>query len=487
MKKIKLISLGLMLTMLGTGCNLSLDIPNNDQHNEESDQKKDTDSTTDDEDTAATESDDKDAEDKDASSDSSEVDDDSANDASSEELSSAELSELQELFNTATYNHFFDTAFESPEQINWTDVFLIGAGISEDCDCHTEEWENVNEACGGFPDYGKTIKFNPDDVKEFVENCSGLEFSDSMIPSSWFYSEEYDAYYEQLGDYGIDELTCVSGSKKGNEYTLRLECNKTYKPTPARQIVFTKEGDNLLFRSNTFLWEEIVDSKIYNIDTSQWGNALAYTVTEDTSTIIIAKNGDDVFNLEPFLVNADKTRCYFASITDVVFYDFNGDNFTDMLIQGEASLGTALYYGIGTKNYFDISYAGSTVTFALDGDVNIDNAFDYMLKYTDDGEYDDYNHAYAQCAFIESLDSFASSYGLQDVNNDNVPELIVSIEVDWGYDVTIYTFDDGCIKTIVDSYCGKDATGPIDGLDGINYEDLDFTMDYDQLIDKLEV
>lgn len=485
MKKVKLISLGLMLTMLGTGCNLNMDIPQEGQQSEESDSEKDADSIADDEDTADNEDDNKDAaSDSSAEDDDDSADDNSANDDSSEELSSAELSELQDLFNSATYNHFFDTAFESPEQIDWTDVLIMGGGISEVCDYRTEEWEKVNEAYGGFPDCGDTIKISSDDVTTYVKDHSGLDFNDSMISKYWFYSEEYDAYYYQRGDYGIDELICVSGSRIDDEYTVRLERQNPYRAMPAREIVFTKDGDNLVFKSNTFLWEEIVDSKTYELTTSQWGDVIVYTVTTtDYCSLVVTKDGGDVFTWEPFFDNAVDKRRYFTEITDIAFVDVSADGFTDMLVIGETSQGPAVYFGIGLEHSIYISYSGSTVTSALDGNINMDSVIEYMIKYSDDGEYADFNHAYAQNAFIESLNLSARFYGLQDINDDNVPELIIASSSE----LTIYTFEDGVATLLVHTYCGTNTTGPIYGLKEVNYEDLNASYDFDQLIDELDV
>ena len=413
--------------------------------------------------------------------------DESSKEASSEELSSEELKELQDLFNSETYNFFIRDAYDCPEKIDWTVVMIRGAGISEVCDYDSEEWSIVNDACGGFPDYGATIKITKDNAKEFVKAHSGLEFTDSMLTKYWYYSDTYDAFYYQVGDIWTEELECVSGTKNDNEYTVKIKYTNPMRNDPARECVFVKDGDELVFKKNALLWDEIVDAKSYDFVTSQYGETKVYTVTADASDVIFTKEGTRKVSFQPFLIVENESRIYFSSITDIVVGDYNCDGYTDSIVIGETSRGTAIYYSEGRVGDLYISYTGTAVTNALGSDVTMEKALDYIQKYVKDGKCDDYNHAFAQYAYLDSLYSSSYSYGLKDLTGDGVPELIIAATSDWGDNFIAYSYENGTLKLIAQGCVQNNITGPVYMYEQFNYEDFSWPYDYEQVIVQLNV
>ncbi len=477
MKKTRLIALGLMITTLCAGCGAKA----GDKESGSDDVARNIQSIL-------SENQGSDGVIFEAADESSQADSqEKSNVETAQELTSDELSELQDLFNSETYNYFVRDAFDCPEKIDWKVVMLIGAGISEECDYDSEEWNIVNDACGGFPDYGMTIKITKDNAKEFVKAHSGLEFNDSMLTDYWYYSDTYDAYYYQLGDLWPEELECVSGTKNDNEYTVRIIYTNPMRNDPARECVFVKDGDNIVFKKNALLWDEIVDAKSYDFVTSQYGETKVYTVTADASDVIFTKDGTRRVSFQPCLFVENDSRIYFSSITDIAVGDYNCDGYTDSMVIGETSRGTAIYYSQGRKGDQYISSVGTTVTNALASDVTMEKALDYMQIYVKDGKCDDYNHAFAQCVYIDSLSRVSHLYGLKDLTGGGIPELIIAATSDWGDNFIAYSYENGTLKLIAEGCVQNNITGPVYGYEQFNYEDFSWPYDYEQVIAQLNV
>lgn len=152
----------------------------------------------------------------------------------------------------------------------------------------------------------------------------------------------------------------------------------------------------------------------------------------------------------------------FVSLDAVSFYDVNFDNRTDIVLietYGNVSF-TAVYYGVGDAGSDDHRYfvLQKSLSEALSERVNpltVTEIRNFISGGKKNGEFDGYEEAYEVMARLCDMEGAERVYDLIYVDEDDIPELSACY---LGYSVSLYTYQDGTIYTLMDSW-GYGAMG----------------------------
>ncbi|MBQ8947136.1 MAG: hypothetical protein IJ058_10025 [Lachnospiraceae bacterium] len=191
-----------------------------------------------------------------AASDNADAADDSedVNDGGSEEreLTAAELSAFEEDFNSSRYNGFLVMEFKAPQEIWWDEVFYNGAGINTGkYDYDTVEKAYV-EATGEDDLFGSLTYFTSEEMEKYVEDTTGLDYSSMKHPLEWEYLNDLDLYVLQHGDTNFSPIKFISGTVKGDRYSLKYSNEFSSSDENVFEAVFDKTDTGYRMVSN--LW-----------------------------------------------------------------------------------------------------------------------------------------------------------------------------------------------------------------------------------------
>lgn len=166
-------------------------------------------------------------------------------------LTQEELSEIEQIIGTSEYGSFLMSEYETAQDIDWNDVFYSGAGIAVVGDVSDEEYAAFEQELGYEPT-GDVLAIKRGDLEAFVKKNTGLNYSEARKPYKATYIEKYDSYYVQRSDGCFPRFKCVSGTKKGDVYTVYTEDEEGYRGRNASYFTFKKDGKNLVVISHRF-------------------------------------------------------------------------------------------------------------------------------------------------------------------------------------------------------------------------------------------
>ena len=132
-------------------------------------------------------------------------------------------SELRRLTAALDFNDigFFACTYYRPEEIDWHEVLYNGAGIASGA---TRLQRQRYEELSGFPLETGIVAIYGSDIRRFVKNKTGMDYSDARKPlesPTWICLEDDDLYITQHGDTNAFPVTFTSGTVDGEIYRLR--------------------------------------------------------------------------------------------------------------------------------------------------------------------------------------------------------------------------------------------------------------------------
>ena len=390
------------------------------------------------------------------------------------ELTQEELDSFSELFGTSEYNGFLVRPFNNVNDIDWNEVFYIGADIDVD-NVSKEEVDAFYKQSGIDEDCGDLTVLRADDIKQFVQSHAGVQYDDMKDQIGFEYVKEYDSYYSLHGDSNWMPYTCVSGKKLGNMYVVKLHNDSNegvdwhVYDTPDMELTFEKNGDVYKMISNVYFWEEGNDpNQTFDINVPGHDNGRLITYqgnseTEEKANMIVTADGKRVDWLGNFYGDVFSNDQYFITVKAVGIFDFTADGADDIVVIVEGNDGmdhVGLYeYGI-TYDYEGYNYlkdASEWISNYYSEELNIPNVKSYLLGDNEATVYNTWNDAYNQVVRITNLDG-DYSYNLIYIDEDDVPELVVD---NYGYYLYLYTYKDGHVVPFGDEF-GYGAGGVAD-------------------------
>ncbi len=480
MKKKYLIAMGLSLAMLMTGCSsfseihemTMLDKGDKQTSSQSSDEEKDMDSEEDNEETDNKNDDNNDNDNK---------DDDNNQGDTARELSKAELSEFEDMFSDLKYEAFIDYGFADVTEIPWDDVvYYESENLWTPAD---DEKENIYlDTVGKTVDeyLGMIVYVEQSKLEEFCLTYTGTDYSNAKFPLTWLYIPECDAYFYEVTDASDPTYSVLSGIVNDTTYTVEI-LDPAYDYNKSRTFTFIKDGDDVKVISNIIHWEEGADNS-YTFDSEIYGESIIYTY--GTTAYLIA-NGNQRGYIYTTYSGHEMT-----SIDDIYFFDFNADGIKDILVVGDSNESPTITVTYSNGRYYSNWLTGldDAINDGIDGDLTEDNLKAFLLKYGSNGSYSSYKEAYSQVAYIRDLDDYEYNYGLQDLDEDGMPELFIKkVEGSW-FRIDVYSFEDDYAVRIASLAATQDTleTEEIDEYEDVTLGQIDMSLTYEELISKLD-
>lgn len=212
-------------------------------------------------------------------------------------------------------------------------------------------------------------------------------------------------------------------------------------------------GDNCI-TSQTF---EVTMSEY---DGKVWFVPYYPSKNEDTPFIEIIQNGEVLSRVRKPYVPESLAGRRFQSLDAVSFTDVNFDGNTDIILietYGNTTF-AAIYYGSVEYYYYDekdhidfyVQEDLSENATANAGTLTTSGVRDYITGGKKNGQFANYQDAYQTLARIKALETVHEpEYDLIYVNDDEIPELVSDHR---GYFVSLYTYRDGAIYTLMDEW-----------------------------------
>ncbi|MBR3692141.1 MAG: hypothetical protein IKL89_05530 [Clostridia bacterium] len=186
-----------------------------------------------------------------------------------ESLSAEELQEIENCLNSAEYNGFINTYFDSLEEIDLTRAFYDGAGAAtfDQTGWSEEEKADVLAATGWETYAGAVLKLTGDAVESVLQERLGVSRGQmaDKLSEAMRYVEKYDAYYLMHGDTDYAPVTTVAGRRTGDTYEIEY-IPESYTPEYATvTLIKTKTGFRFASNKRT---ESVHSEKTYAADIS---------------------------------------------------------------------------------------------------------------------------------------------------------------------------------------------------------------------------
>ena len=166
-------------------------------------------------------------------------------------LTQEELSEIEEIIGTDEYGGFLMTEYDSAWDIDWSEVLYSGANIGSVGTASDEEVAAFEKKLG-HELMGDVLSIKRTDIEAFVKKNTGHDYAEANKPFRGTYIEKYDTYYAQRSDACFPKFKVVSGTKKGDEYTVYTEDQDGYRGRRASYFTFKKNGPFLVVLSHKF-------------------------------------------------------------------------------------------------------------------------------------------------------------------------------------------------------------------------------------------
>ncbi len=163
----------------------------------------------------------------------------------SNNMSFNELDSIQVKLNSIGYYGFLRSTYTDPRDIDWNEVFYVGAGFNQG-----RLPENVEKAYLAVVKndevYLDLTSVSGKDVEDYVKKTTGFTYSEMRRPLKWVYLKDYDLYIHEHGDTNQCRVQVDAGHHESGEYTIsyKNDLNESY------YVTFYDEGDSYRFISN---------------------------------------------------------------------------------------------------------------------------------------------------------------------------------------------------------------------------------------------
>nr|MCR4756460.1 hypothetical protein [Butyrivibrio sp.] len=266
--------------------------------------------------------------------------------ANAEPISDEEIKEFNTLFESPEYIGFLKKPFNNPSELDWDVVLESGGGIIN-TDIPQNEVDAYNSAKNQGHLYADLWRVTTSELDSYAKSHTGQGFDADNDSFTWTYLEQYDAYYVEKWEFEEPNFyTCVSGEKSGNEYSLRFTSDQIdhYGYNSDRIIKLTKDGDSIIVRSNSILWEENCDpDQTFDVELIPGEAPVRFISypgdTETGVTAAIVRDGKLLSSISTYVSRGDDWG-YFNKLNAVGFFDFNADGVKDIAMIGETNFGT---------------------------------------------------------------------------------------------------------------------------------------------------
>ena len=162
-----------------------------------------------------------------------------------------ELLKIEKKLNSIKYYGFLLSYYTDPRDIDWNEVFYVGAGLDDTNGNPSAEIEKAYlKATGEDEVYTDLTTVSGEDVKKFVRETTGYDYSEMNHPLDWVYLKEYDLYASEHGDTNQMSFAVNGGQTEKGEITVTYDGRNSEECC----LTFKDEGGILRFISNQPRW-----------------------------------------------------------------------------------------------------------------------------------------------------------------------------------------------------------------------------------------
>lgn len=254
----------------------------------------------------------------------------------------------------------------------------------------------------------------------------------------------------------VDSATMPAQTDSGEKSEEAMASNEDSQTSEDPELA-AMFGDNCI-TSQTF------EVTLREYDGKVWFVPYYPSKDEDTPFIEIIQNGEVLSRVRRPYVPESLAGQRFRSLDAVSFTDINFDGNTDIILietYGNTTF-AAIYYGYVEYSYYDASYEVwfydqedlSENATANAETLTVSGVCDYITGGKKNGQFENYQDAYQTLARIKELEiagdpDYNLKYDLIYVDDDEIPELVSGHP---GYFVSLYTYRDGAIYTLMDEW-----------------------------------
>ena len=394
-------------------------------------------------------------------------------------LQSEELLRIQNIINEGKYTPFLKYNFTDPNDVLWDRVIELEKDfLWHDISGDEKTLKEYLRATGKDAQkcYPDVAKITTRELKEFVKETTGADYSEAKHPLTFLYLDKYDAYYRDILWFPCDEFTLLSGKKDGDIYTVEAELtSKTYDPHK-RTFTFSMDGDNIKVISNIIHWEEEAD-RVFKFDSEIYGPTMICFYGDHGDFIA---DGNFQQRCSPH-IHIGPYNTSFSTVDDAYFFDMNADDIKDIVFVGtiEGEERVFLLVSDPYEMEYDDRVLNRTnlddiITEEVQGDFSEEAIRKAIFEYGDNGKYNSYKEAYAQFIYMYDNGEQNRVYAVKDLDEDGVPELIIVNTLSYYDNTFVYGFSDDHVISIGED--GYDQKKYVLGQYKVKYGD--FKMKY---------
>lgn len=269
-------------------------------------------------------------------------------DGAKRSLTEEELQQFTDYVNQNENYGFLLSVYDTPADIVLDELFYSGAGMTTER-ADDAEIEAYLEETGNEELYTDLTHLTSLQIDTFLQEKTGLSYSQMNHPLTWVYLPRYDTYYQEHGDTNYQSFCCIAGST-ADEETFKLsfvpeagyegEDQSGYHIIPYETTV-KKSGTGYQFVSNRMQTKiGQIAEQTFDVDMAPFGKVTFATYEPDMDrnpycdvTFAVIKDGLCVTALpgmdgERNMLAAAESFC---SVAAVSFTDYNGDGYTDVI------------------------------------------------------------------------------------------------------------------------------------------------------------
>lgn len=304
--------------------------------------------------------------------------------------------------------------------------------------------------------YRKDFRFNRKVWFFALLNAGLLTACGQKQDESTFDAERTYDVYEEVNVSGQNSEGVTEEVFAAEETTTTDKTNDVVTTDEIDNVVETAESQELkrMFGANC-ITEQTFEVEFSEYEEKVWFVPFAPAGAEDFH-IQLMQDGQELYELSTY-VPKELAGEEFVSLDAAAFIDVNYDNNTDIILietYGDTSF-AVIYYGEVWDAYYDGNidvsfYAKERLSDSLTSSVEkltIPVIRDFLGNGKRNGEFADYREAYLAVAKLKEMESGGKyQYGLIYFDDDDLPELVAD---DPGYHVSLYTYHDGRIHSIM--------------------------------------
>lgn len=259
--------------------------------------------------------------------------------------------ELQQFSDYVSQNEnygFLLSVYDTPADIVLDELFYSGAGMDTER-VDDEEIAAYLKETGDEELYTGLTRLTGLQIDTFLQEKTGISYSQMKHPLTWIYLPEYDAYYWEHGDTNYQSFRCIAGSTEdGENFTLEVvpeagyegEDQSGYHIIPYETTV-KKSATGYQFVSNRMrITDGQIKDQTFDVEMAPFGKVTFAAYEPDTErnpycdvTFSVIKDGSCATTLpgmngEWNMLAAAESFC---SVEAVSFTDYNGDSYTDVI------------------------------------------------------------------------------------------------------------------------------------------------------------